>query len=428
MIRSVYIDNFKSLVDFNLPVTPHKLGRFVCLVGLNGAGKSTVLQALDFLAHLPNGDIQGWLERRAWTASELSSKFVKRQTIHFKVEFEVAIIGTITWEGQFNLKTLNCTSESIKVEPPPNHLPQTQTEVLSISGRSLNPKLTALTSLILFNTDTPITRTYELSGLRYTGSTLSLLKTNGDWDLAIEAVRAALAGLRSLDMLAPQAMRQRSKEAHHVGYGGEGLSAYLHDLRKEHRDYVLHELHEFYPQLGDVTTRALRAGWKELSLHEQYRDAAGRPLETGARHVSDGMLRILTMLSQLNQSDVPVELEQAGLRADALPIPSVLFDEIENGINPELMERLVQRLLQARAQVFVTTHNPLVLNYLPDEVARESVIFLYRTPTGLTRAVRLFDLPSVARKLDLLGPGEAYVDTDLVALQQEANAFQDSPR
>lgn len=423
MIRSVYIDNFKSLVDFHLPVAPNKLGRFVCLIGLNGAGKSTVLQALDFLAHLSSGDIQGWLEGRAWTASELSSKFVKRQIIRFKVEFEVAIIGTITWEGQFNLKTLNCTSESIKVEATQH---QTQTEVLAISGHSLDRKLTA--HLHRPDLDLPITRVYELSGLRYTGSTLSLLKTNGDWNWAIEAVRASLTGLRSLDMLAPHAMRQRSKEAHHVGYGGEGLAAYLHDLRREHRDYVQHELHEFYPQLGDVTTRALRAGWKELSLQEQYRDAAGRPLETGARHVSDGMLRILTMLSQVNQSDVPVELEQMGLRADACPIPSVLFDEIENGINPELMERLVQRLLQARAQVFVTTHNPLVLNYLPDEVARESVIFLYRTPAGLTRAVRLFDLPSVARKLDLLGPGEAYVDTDLIALQQEAHAFQDNPR
>lgn len=34
MITSLYVDNFKSLVDFRL-----ELARFNCLVGLNGADK-----------------------------------------------------------------------------------------------------------------------------------------------------------------------------------------------------------------------------------------------------------------------------------------------------------------------------------------------------------------------------------------------------
>lgn len=51
MIRK-FADRQPSLVDFSLPMPPHALGRFVCLIGLNGAGKSTVLQALDFLGTL----------------------------------------------------------------------------------------------------------------------------------------------------------------------------------------------------------------------------------------------------------------------------------------------------------------------------------------------------------------------------------------
>jgi len=46
-IQHMYIDNFKSLVDFKL-----NLNNFSCLIGLNGSGKSTVLHALDFLSHL----------------------------------------------------------------------------------------------------------------------------------------------------------------------------------------------------------------------------------------------------------------------------------------------------------------------------------------------------------------------------------------
>jgi len=102
----------------------------------------------------------------------------------------------------------------------------------------------------------------------------------------------------------------------------------------------------------------------------------------------------------------------------------VLFDEIENGINPELMQKLVQLLLGAERQVIVTTHSPLVLNYLPDEVAREAVLLLFRNSAGHTKAVRLFDLPSTQKKLTLLGPGEVFVDTNLEALPAEAMALE----
>ena len=44
MITSIWIDNFKSLVDFKI-----ELAKFNCVVGLNGAGKSTLLHALDFI-------------------------------------------------------------------------------------------------------------------------------------------------------------------------------------------------------------------------------------------------------------------------------------------------------------------------------------------------------------------------------------------
>lgn len=45
---------------------------------------------------------------------------------------------------------------------------------------------------------------------------------------------------------------------------------------------------------------------------------------------------------------------------------------------------------------------------------------LYRTPQGLTRAVRFFDPPETSQKLELLGPGEVFVDSDLAELEQEA--------
>jgi len=68
-IKQVKVNNFKSLVDFELSLT-----HFNCLVGLNGAGKSTLLQFFDFLFQLVKGDIKGWLEKRHWNKSDLNSK------------------------------------------------------------------------------------------------------------------------------------------------------------------------------------------------------------------------------------------------------------------------------------------------------------------------------------------------------------------
>ena len=97
----------------------------------------------------------------------------------------------------------------------------------------------------------------------------------------------------------------------------------------------------------------------------------------------------------------------------------LLFDEIENGINPELVEFVLDALVSAPQQVMVTTHSPVILNYLDDEVARAGVIYLYKTDEGHTRSIPFFSIPSLAEKLKFMGPGEAFVDTNLTALADE---------
>ena len=58
-------------------------------------------------------------------------------------------------------------------------------------------------------------------------------------------------------------------------------------------------------------------------------------------------------------------------------------------------------------------------NCLPDDVAREAVQFLYKTPQGETRCRGFFSIPRMADKLNAMGPGDAFVDTDLRLLAQE---------
>lgn len=113
------------------------------------------------------------------------------------------------------------------------------------------------------------------------------------------------------------------------------------------------------------------------------------------------MLRLMAILLQL-------EIGNAFL----------LFDEIENGDNPELIEFLIDHLIDSNDQVLARTHSPMILNFMEDDIA-EAWGYLLIKQAGHTRSVRLFDILSMAKKLDFMGPGEAFIDTDLTKLYLE---------
>lgn len=131
----------------------------------------------------------------------------------------------------------------------------------------------------------------------------------------------------------------------------------------------------------------------------------------GGQHRLRGSTSALGVEDGSGQSRLLAILAQAGSDRSLL-----LFDEIENGINPEIVKELVDTLVNCGRQVLVTSHSPMILNYLDDDIARGSVQFIYRGADGGTRARRFFSVPRVGDKLAYMGPGEAFVDTDLNAL------------
>lgn len=368
MIKSVWIDNFKSLVDFKI-----ELAKFNCVVGLNGMGKSTLLQALDFLSQLAHGDIKSWLSARKWSASDLNSKLIKRSNIDFTVVFDLDGVE-VTWSGSFNRSTLRCTRESVY---------KGQERLMRVEDGKLLIK-TGFDQTLFFD---------------YQGSIFSKLKSNVLSD-ELKQIREKLTQIRSLDLISPELLRNRTRESGgKLGLGGENLSALIHEQGQQVQNELHKVLVEVYPQLDNIHVKSLRSGWKQLEVTEQF---GTNKLQSTARHLNDGMLRLMAIMLQL---------EVGG--------SLLLFDEIENGINPELVEFLMDRLVLANDQVLVTTHSPMILNYIEDNVAKAGVICLYRTTEGFTRAIRLFDLPSMAKKLEFMGPGEAFVDTDLTQLSHE---------
>lgn len=391
MIIRFHVENFKALANFDLPPKGCSLGQFTCLIGLNGSGKSTLLQALDFAAHIVSGKVEGWLEQRNWQASEIASSLGKwNPVVSYEVGFQDPDGVEITWQGRFNLSHLRCTSE--RVERQGQTLLELEAERLTLTTSTGELK-----------------RREDKLDLVYKGSVLSILQLS-DAHPALSFVKDSLRQLKSLELLSPQLLRRRSAAAKDIGVGGEKMSAFLDGLPSEKRGALLKALQQFYPHLNNWRVKTLRAGWKELSFREDFQVAASG---VQATHINDGLLRIMAILAQAHS-----------------PYSFLLFDEIENGINPELVEKVVDFLIHCGKQVVVTTHSPMILNYIPDDVAKEGMILLYRTRQWETKSVRFFDLPRMQEKLRVLGPGEVFADTrlsDLSAeLEQQANRCPNS--
>lgn len=206
-IIQLKVNNFKSLVNFELP-----LAKFNCIVGLNGSGKSTVLQFFDFLSQQVRGDIDGWLDKRHWEATDINSKLTPKQNI----DFEVLLADTdavITWSASFNRTTLSCTSERVKWND--NLILKVEDGHYSIwnsNGKNTNSIVLKLSGSIAFE---------------YQGSLMPQLKES-QLPSNILILKKFFENLHTLDLLSPALLRQRTREAgNSIGIGGERLSAFL---------------------------------------------------------------------------------------------------------------------------------------------------------------------------------------------------------
>lgn len=383
MLVRFWIDNFKSLVDFGFPPKSDQedLPGFSCLIGLNGSGKSTILQAFDFVAHLPSGRIDDWLKERRWKKTDLTCKLGKKSTIRYEIVIQ-SELGEVTWSGVFNQNTLRCTTESIRIGDD---------TVLRVFKGELE-----YSTVTDKGSDMTIRSTEDLE---YQGSILSILKIDSKASPFVAMVKDFAVGLKSLELLNPQLIKNRAREAGDIGIGGEKLTAYLYSMTSEKRQKVMDELKKFYPRVASGVSGSVQAGWKTFKITESYsKDPVGK-IETETIHLNDGMLRVLAIIAQL-QSEKSF----------------ILLDEIENGINPELVERLMDYLVSVGRQVVVTTHSPMVLNYLDDEVAKKGVFLISKNESGITKCARFFNHPETLKKLGVLGPGEVFIDSDLSSI------------
>ncbi len=370
MITRIKVKNFKSLEDFEL----RNLSAFTCLIGLNGAGKTTLLQFFDFVRSLLQGRVSEWLAKHKWNISDIITIGSGKRSIEF--EFDV-ISGdtTETWSARFNTQEMRCTYESL---------------LSTSNGQKKQLLLFEDNKLKLSEQNFDLPQNFKQEG-----SVFSFLQP-------LPLTPEVLLHTRAFGVLDPSEIAQASQTKYkskliEVESNGKGLVGFISSLPTARQLELFQKLQQFYPAAQNYKIRKQTFGWKNLLLSEMekaYFDAS---------HLSYGTLRLLVFLSQYYSDN-----------------HCLFFDEIENGINQELIDKLLEQLQNFNhKQVMVTTHSALVLNYLTDETAKDSVIFLYKDNAGHTHAKKFFEIEGMAKKLEVLGPGEVMSDTNLIDLSRQ---------
>ncbi len=108
----------------------------------------------------------------------------------------------------------------------------------------------------------------------------------------------------------------------------------------------------------------------------------GRSRDVDASLLSDGTLRVLSIAAAM------LSAPEGSL---------VVIEEIDNGVHPSRAQHLLQNIRaiaeRRNLRVLLSTHNPAMLDALPD-AAMPDVLFCYRDPQdGSSRVVRLQDVP-----------------------------------
>jgi len=372
-LNKLTIKNFKSLHDFEL-----NFSDFICLIGLNGSGKSTILQAIDFISHQMKGSfsISTWLDNRGWDIEKIKYYSSKNKPIEGSITFTYCA-KIYEWSFIFDTENLKCLYEEVIDVDKKNEIFKVKNRKYSISYKDSK-------------SNGEVISTYEGSFLSSVEFTLPDV---------LSAFRFYLKNTYSLDLLSPNELKKHSQQEDTLGLTGKNLNSFLNSFSKEEKSTLLKQLKKYYKNLNNFEIMTLDDGTIRLEVEEKF---GNKKLITESKYLNDGILRLITILAQFQTKK-----------------SFLLFDEIENGINTELVELLMDTLIASKHQIMVTTHSPMILNYIEDDVAIKSVQYIYKTDKGVTESIPFFKIPSMKEKLEMMGAGSAYVDTNLEDLIEE---------
>lgn len=375
MIQSIYINNFKSYLEFSTELSPVTI-----IAGDNGSGKSSFLQALAFLKAACTGSVYNFLDARNLEVNDIVSNVAPKLTkiITFSLEFAFPSGSELQWDITFITER-----SKNKIALRSEQVADIRTEEIYLSydstgGQRINEKTGSKEPLPA--------GTYDASLMKIIDIKQKELFPH------LFAIRNFFENTEVLDLLNPRQMRRSSRVSNRaLGEYGEKLPSLIYLLSREEKDEIRKNLQKLLPNLSDVDSSVGRAGWTRLATKENYQ-GLDHSITVPAGDISDGTLRLIALFSiqSLNHSG-----------------GALLLDEVEDGINARNLEAVLKFFQeyqkQKNQQIIITTHSSILLDYADPEM----ILCFLRDDVGRTICFHMEDSSLLREKLEFLYPGEA---------------------
>lgn len=363
-LKSIKVENFLSLVDLELA-----LGSLNVLVGPNGAGKSNILKVFQFLGDVARLDLIPAIDRMGGLDDLLFRGERKSGVVRLK------FTGVIS-EHASNKALDEYTLRFWQIKGKNASLVRRTEEILikrsagrgrriTLNGQSLN--------IDSIGTNKKSRAPAQLS-VQGTATGLATLRRLGEEYEAkgVEALAQVFEQLRLFEIDVERARRPSRSYGQQLRQDAANLASYLFFLKEEH-PAVFEVLSEDvrYVLPGFRGLEFVRLGGADEAIRVDIIEDHLRGT-TPLAHASFGTVRALALFAMLN---------------DPSPPRLTCLEEIDHGLHPYALDRLVDRVRDAanRTQIILATHSPALVNRLdPSEL-----VVVERDPTdGSTRATR----------------------------------------
>jgi len=336
-LSRVKISGFRRLNEVDLTVRP-----FMALIGANGVGKTSLLDAFSILSASASGNLNAKLSRLGGISSLLTRG--KSEDISFVVDMDVHGYKPLEYE--------------IHLTPSVNGYVISK-EILSQENERFNGPFKYIDS-----SDGDI-RYYELNSNRLVRpewehnpleTSLAQVPKMYRQPEELRRILATATQYHALDVSsrAPVKLPQPMKPATLPGSDGEDLVPYLYYLRETDRnrfDLIVDSLAAAFPDFKTLSFPPVAAGMLAMTWNDRR---FGKPFYMN--ELSEGTLRFLWLVSMLQSPHLSTV---------------TMIDEPEISLHPELLSLLADLMREAskRTQLIVATHSDRFIRFLqPAEV------------------------------------------------------------
>jgi len=344
-LKSIHIRNFKSLKD-----TKIELSDFNVLVGVNGSGKSNIVDVFRFLRHInQEGSISPFIEYGGYKSLVWKKK--EELPITFELKFENKKKETLSYElaisgfgGNLNLEKESIISTDFRIINNGKDL------VFEYKGRKISKEIKGIkkrffeNKLLFSSLGMWVPWVFDLKGKDREAMMDMIVSIS-------ECIFTTTHNFIPLNMKSPAKFESSERkffrgpqEINQLAYDGSNLQMVLYELfsknRSEWPKEIMNRLKILFPGIESMASVPTPDGRVMLEVVENGTNFIPKSL-------SDGFFKIMAVLA----------LSFGRFGSDLLVI-----DELENSIHPEAIEILIDALESSGKQVIITTHSPVVLN------------------------------------------------------------------